>query len=151
MRTLCDQCWGIHLWCGIPISNILNPHWRCGRSARASFVISAPPRAPLPWYLNSSWKTCSPTERRTMSAWCKLQITNGLEVNPALGLLEPRNLSSRGHKYQINILHSRTDTYLHSHFLSAIRFWNSVITGAPSAVTLPAFKSAPTGCREGRD
>ena len=90
--------------------------------------------------------------RRTSDKVCRMyKIMNGLvDVKPTAGLLEPRNCSSRGHKYQLHYPRSKTDLYPHSYFPSAFRLWNSVPTGAPSAVTLPAFRSALTGWMEGQ-
>ena len=114
-----------------------------------SFMTSAPPKMPLPWWLSSCWKTCSPGERQT-----RLQDVQNHDRScrrrPAAGLLEPRNHSSRGHKHHFQVLQSRTDTYLQSYFPSAIRLWNSVSTDASSAVTLPVFRTVLTGWTEGR-
>ena len=78
------------------------------------------------------------------------KIMNALvTVNPTEGLLAHRNRSSRGHKYQLQVPHSITDTHLHSYFMLLIWLWNSFPTGAPSAVTLPAFRSALLGWMEG--
>ena len=47
----------------------------------------APPQAPLPWWLNSSRKTCNPGERRKRSAGMMYKSVNGfVEVNPAADL-----------------------------------------------------------------
>ena len=48
--------------------------------------------------------------RRMSDKVCMMYtIMNGLvDVNPAAGLLEPRNHSSREHKYQLQVPHSRT-------------------------------------------
>ena len=51
---------------------------------------------------------------------------NGLEVKPAAGVFKPKNRSSMGHIYQLQVPDSRTDTYLHSYFSLAVRLWNSV-------------------------
>ena len=84
--------------------------------------------------------------RRTSDKVCMMcKIMNGLvDVNPADGLLKPRNCRSREHKYHLQVSHSRTDTCLHSYFPSAIRLWSSVPTGAPSAMTLLSFRSTLT-------
>ena len=89
---------------------------------------------------------------RTSDKVCIMyKIMNDLvDVNPSAGLLEPRFCSSRGHKYQLQYPCSKTDLYPHSYFPSAFRLWNSVPTGAPSAVTRPAFRSALTGWMEVR-
>ena len=69
------------------------------------------------------------------------KIMNSLvTLNPAAGRLKPGNHSSREHKYQLQVPHSRTD--LRSYFPSAVQLWNSVSTGVSSAVTLPAFQPA---------
>ena len=60
--------------------------------------------------------------RSTSDKVCMMyNIMNCLvEVNPAAGLLQPRSHSCRGHKYQLQVSHSRTDMYLHSYFPSPI-------------------------------
>ena len=99
-------------------------------------------------YSESVYHLCS---RRTSDKVCMMyKIINGLvDANPVASLLALRNSSTRGHKLQLQVFHSRKDTYLHYYFQSAIQLWNSVPTGAPWVVTLPVFRSALTGWMEG--
>ena len=127
----------------------LTKDYRCIISLQpaASFMISTPHHVPLPWLLSAK----KLQSRKTSDKVCKMyKIMKCLvNVNPAAGLLDPRNHSCRGHKYQLQVPHSKTDMYLYSYFPLAIQLWNSVPTGAPSAVTLPAFRSALTVWMEG--
>ena len=52
--------------------------------------------------------------RRTSDKVCMMyKIMNSLvDVNPTAGLLEPRIRNSRGHKYQLQVPNSRTDTFI---------------------------------------
>ena len=62
---------------------------------------------------------------RTSNKVCMVyKIMNGLvDVEPAAGQLQPGTRSSREHRYQLQVPHSRTDTY--AAFLLPIRLRNS--------------------------
>ena len=64
-----------------------------------------------------------------------------VDLTPPPGLIQPNTRSTRGHQQKLRVPYSRTDTYKHSFFPSAIRLWNTLEPSAVTAPTLPVFKA----------
>lgn len=82
------------------------------------------------------------SDRRVAArAMMMYKIVNGLvDLQPQDGTLKPNPRPSRGQPGKILVPYTRTDTFRHSFFPSAIRTWNAIPPSAFSADSPEAFK-----------
>ena len=146
-KVMCIQCWNTNLWCATPFSNIWSPHRRwCNRwQPTASFMTSSPKKKCLCPSGSALARNLQPRRKSDQVCMMYNSLNRLIDLYSAAGLPSPVTAAPGGTN-----TYSRTDTYLYSHFPLAIQLWNSVPTGALSAVTQPSFRSALMAWMEGR-